>query len=569
MSTVRAAVDPVTQQVVQSNLVSIVDEMETNMTRTAYSPIVYEVKDLCAALLDSECRIIAQARGGLPIFLADMGAPVRAAVDQWGPGGLGPGDVVVTNAPGVTGQHLNNVVVFTPIFAGGELAGYAAVRAHWSDVGGAVPGSFSTNSSDIYAEGITLDSIKLIAGGREDPQIRRFIESNIRYPIDTFGDFRAQVAACRTGERRLAELVGRYGSETLFGAVEAVWQRSEEAARRRLADTPDGVYEATTFLDDDGAGSDPVRIHVRVTVHGDSMTVDLSGSSPQVRGNINCGVSASLAGVRVAFKMFTSPHTGADEGSFRPLGMIVPEGLFLSARPPAAMNQWSASLPLLIDTVLLALGQADPDRVPAGHHGSIGPYIWLGESTAGRRFVHVDTCGGGWGAAEGHDGGTGLKSYQHGDTYTVACEIEEAMYPLRVESYELVPDSGGAGRWRGGPATSKAYRPLRDLQLTFAFEREACPPWGKEGGLPGSANRLRKYDSGGNLALETGKGTLLDCEAGSTVVMVSGSGGGWGPPAERDPGLVESDVLNGYVSPSAARRIYGHETGDDAGDEEA
>jgi N-methylhydantoinase B len=549
-------VDPITVQVIQANLVSIVDEMEANMTRTAYSPIVYEVKDLCAALLDTDFRIIAQARGGMPIFLADMGAPVKAAMDNFADEGIAPGDVVVTNAPAASGQHLNNVVVFSAVFASGQHVGYAAVRAHWSDVGGSVPGSFSTVSADIYAEGLILDSIKLIRGGVEDPEIRRLIEANIRYPTDTFGDFRAQVAACRIGERRLAELSNRYGADDVLAAVTEIWQRSEDNARRRLAATPDGVYEAHTFLDDDGRSSDPVDVNVRITIAGDSMSIDLSECSPQVAGNINCGESAAFAAVRVAFKMFTSPATSADEGSFRPLTMILPPGRFISARPPAAMHQWSAVQPLLIDTVLLALNAADPSRVPAGHHGSVSPYIWVGRTREGREFVHVDTCCGGWGAAFEHDGGSGLKSYQHGDTYTVACEIEEAMYPLRIEHYRFETDTGGPGRWRGGPATAKAYRTLHDLHVTFAFERERCPPWGKDGGEPGTHNHLRLYDDAGQIVQRFAKHTLLPCPEGTVVEMVSGSGGGCGRPEDRDPARVAADVRDGYVSPAAARSVF-------------
>jgi N-methylhydantoinase B len=288
------------------------------------------------------------------------------------------------------------------------------------------------------------------------------------------------------------------------------------------------------------------------------MVVDLSESDEQVAGNVNCGASAAISAVRVAFKMFTSPATTADEGSFRPLELILPPGRFISAVPPAAMHQWSASQPLMIDTVLLALSQAQPERVPAGHHGSVGPYIWVGNTLAGMPFVHVDTCCGGWGGAPNHDGGTGLKSYQHGDTYTVACEIEEAMYPLRVERYALETDSGGAGRWRGGPATAKRYRSLGDLAVTFAFERRKCPPWGMEGGLPGTPNHLRRLDDDGNLVERMGKATLVACPAGTRVEMVSGAGGGYGPPGERDRDAVAADLRGGYISATAARELYGY-----------
>jgi N-methylhydantoinase B len=404
-----------------------------------------------------------------------------------------------------------------------------------------------------------MDGLKIVAAGREDPQVRRLIASNIRFPVESLGDLRAQIAACRIGERRLGELVARYGSGVVFGAIETIWERSEAAARRKVAETPDGVYEASSFLDGDGASGEPVHMRVRVTVEGDRMSVDLGGSSPQVAGNINCGESASVAAVRVAFKSFTSPETPADEGSFRPLEVVVPPRSFLSAAPGAAVTQWSASIPQLIDTVLLALSQAGPDRVPAGHHGSLAPYIWVGPLASGSSFVHIDTCCGGWGAAPGHDGGVGLKSYMHGDTRNVPVEIEEAMFPLRVESYELLPDSGGAGRWRGGPASAKRFRSLADLRLNFSFPRAGCPPWGREGGGDGRSDKLLLLDAEGTLVSELQTGTLLPLPAGTQVVTVSGSGGGYGPPGERDPEAVRADVLAGYVSEAAARDVYGLE----------
>jgi N-methylhydantoinase B len=295
-------------------------------------------------------------------------------------------------------------------------------------------------------------------------------------------------------------------------------------------------------------------------VANDTMTVDLSDSSPQVSGNVNCGESAAIAAVRVAFKSFTSPDTPADEGSFRPLHVVLPPGRFLSAVSPAAVGQWSASVPLLIDTLLLALSGADSDRVPAAHHGSLGPYIWTGTTNGGREFVHVDTCVGGWGASPGRDGGVGLKTYMHGDTHTVPSEIEEAMFPLRVEFNRLEPDSGGAGEFRGGLSSAKCYRALRDVNLTFAFEREKCRPWGREGGLEGMHNRLLPFDKDGNPSgPPVTNGTLMPVSENTMVVLISGSGGGCGRPEDRADDAVAADLRDGYVTPEVARSVYRHD----------
>jgi N-methylhydantoinase B len=552
-------VDPVTLQVISHNLISIVDEMEANISRTAYSPIVYEVKDYCAALIAPDGQIIAQARGGMPIFLADLGTPVRAALGYFGLDGFEPGDLILCNDPYITGQHLNNVVAISPIFLDADLVGFAAVRAHWLDVGGHVPGSFATDTTDIFSEGIVLSCVKVIRGGREDAEMLRMVSGNIRFPAESFGDMRAQIAACRVGERRFKELLGKYGTEEVMDAVDHILDRSERAARRRLAETPDGIYLAESFLDSDGHTDDPVYIRVRAEVRGEELYVDLSQSSEQVKGNINCGTSAAASAVRVAFKSFTSPESPADEGSFRPLHVILPPGRFLSAQRPAGMTQWSACVPLLIDTVLKALSQADPSRVPAAHHGSLGPFIWVGQPPSSRPFVHIDTCSGGWGAGPNHDGGVGLKTVMHGDTFNVSIEVEEALYPLRVESYELVPDSGGAGQWRGGLSSAKTYLPLVDLSLNFGFERSKCRPWGREGGGQGMHNRLEILAHDGSVIATKQYGTLLAAPAGSRFAMISGSGGGYGPPALRARDAVRSDVREGYVSAEQARSLYGLE----------
>lgn len=552
-------VDPVTLEVIQHALVAAVDEMEVTIMRTAYSPIVYEVRDFCAALLDLNGGIIAQARGGMPIFLSDLGTPVLDAVEKIGKETFSPGDAVLTNEPYVSGQHLNNTVVFTPIFLENEHLGYAAVRAHWVDVGGGVPSSFSTSSRDIYSEGLIIDAVPVRRRGEPVAEIERMLRANIRFPEESFGDMAAQIAACRIGENRFARLTAKYGRDTILAAIGRLWDRSDRQARSGVEEMPDGLYKATAQLDDDGAGSGPVTIAVAVQVAGDQMEVDFSGTSEQLAGNINCGASAATSAARVAFKSIFSPEAPANEGSFRALTVHVPKGSFLNAERPAAMTQWSASMPIVIDTVLRALSQADSSisTVPAGHHGSLSPYIWIGTGGAGGSFVHIDTLSGGWGASLGHDGGVGIKTLMHGDTYNVAIEVEEALFPLRVRQYSLRPDSGGPGKWRGGLGSVREYEVLEDISLTFAFERSTCPPWGLEGGLEGEGHRCEIERPDGTRE-KFNRGTMVQCPRGTIVRMISGSGGGFGDPQERDRADVQADLDAGWVTPVQAREVYGY-----------
>ncbi|MBI2370086.1 MAG: hydantoinase B/oxoprolinase family protein [Deltaproteobacteria bacterium] len=553
------AVDPVTLEVVRNALVAYADEMAAVLCKTAYNLMIYEVRDYCVGLVDPEGGIIAQNTGGLPIFLADLGVAIQDGVRRHSRDGFRPGDVLIMNYPYVCGQHLNNVVIYTPCFHEGELVAFPAVRAHWLDIGGTRIGFGSNESTEIYQEGLQFRSLKLYREGVVNTDLLQMIRDNIRFPDSSLGDLRAQLAACRLGERRLAELFGRYGRETVRACIRTIWDQSEALARQAMARLPDGVYEAESFMDNDGMDlGRPVRIHVRVEIAGDEMTVDFSGVDGQVRGSINCGESGAVAAARVAFKCVTLPDAPVDEGGFRPLRVVVPRGRFLNALPPAAMGQWSIPLPTVIDTILRALAPAMPDRVPAGHKGDMSGYALYGvEARSGERFVCMNIMGGGWGGRPHEDGESAAVSVCQGDVRNVPVELQEMTYPILVEAHRLRQDSGGPGRFRGGLGVELWVRCLQPMLLNVNVERTRCPPWGLWGGRPGAVNAVLLRESGQPEARPMGKLTRFPLKAGDVIGFLTAGGGGYGPPIERAPEQVRLDAIRGYLSQDCAREEYG------------
>jgi N-methylhydantoinase B len=547
-------VDPATLEILRGAFIAAANEMGAVLRKTAYNPMVFEVQDFCIGLIDTRGRLIAQNAGGLPIFLADMGTAVLDGIERFGLTGFEPGDAIVMNAPYVCGQHLNNVVVYTPCFADGELVGFPAVRAHWLDIGGRRVGFGSVETTEIYEEGLQLRSIKIYRKGELDPDVWQVIADNVRFPESCLGDLRAQLAACRLGERRLAELYRRYGSATISAAIEQLWRQSEKLARLAVRAIPDGDYRAESFLDNDGQDlHKPVPIRVAVRVQGDEMTIDFSGVAEQVKGPVNCGVSGGIAAARVAFKALTLPSHPVDEGCFRPLRVILPPGKFLSAQPPAALGLWSIPLPTVIDTVLAAFASAVPEKIPAAHKGEMGGFAVYGTDEAtGRRFVCLNMMGGGWGGRPGGDGPSAAVSICQGDVRNTPIELLESRYPLFFEGFSLRTDSGGAGNFRGGLGVELSVRSVYPAAVNFNLERTECPPWGLQGGRPGTVCEAQVQKKPGSPWESVKKKTRYPIAPESLVVFRTAGGGGWGDPLERDPASVASDIREGYIAEKSA-----------------
>src|SRR5579884_1733893 len=487
--------DPVTLEVIRNALPAITNEMSYDLQRTSYNMMIYEVRDYCCALLDVDGRLLSQNMGGVSHFVSDLGVVVKDGVGQYGREGFAPGDVIVTNHQRVAGQHLNNICVYTPIFFEGELYAFAVVRAHWVDVGGHSTGfGGGEGVTDPWMEGLQLDQIKIYEGGEPDRKALKIISDNIRYPESSMGDLRSQLAACTLAERRLVELLQRYGRDTVTASIETIFRESEAKCRAVVAAMPDGEYEAESIIDHDFVERDrPIPIKVRVIVRGDEMTIDLTQCSPQRRGAMN---SRTLAGAYIAYKAITTPLEPVNEGSFAGCKVEIQEGNLMMARYPATMAGWSLPLPTVVDTILKALAPALPDRVPAAHLGTLGgSFTFFGKDpSTGRDFVLQSIEGGGWGARPWEDGESATVSVCQGDVRNAPIETIELKTPVLVEQRALRQDSGGPGKFRGGLGMTTQMR--NELEGRWSMSnagRRLDPPWGLYGGKPAasSANLVR------------------------------------------------------------------------------
>lgn len=551
-------INPITVEVVRNAIVAYGDEMAHVLAMSAYNMMIYEVRDYCCGLIDTKGRMISQNRGGLPIFLADLGVAVEDGIERYGLDGFEPGDVLIMNHGYVCGQHLNNVVLYAPCFHEGKLVGFAANRAHWVDIGGVRQGFGSAATTEIFGEGLQMRSLKIYQGGKPNDTLFQIIRDNVRYPDASLGDMRAQIASCQVGAKRYGELLARYGQETVEACIQAVWDQAEASTRRVIEEIPDGVYEAESFLDNDGRNLDkPLRIKITVTVKGSDLTIDYTGTNPQVQSPLNSGRSGGIAGARVAFKALTSPDVDVNEGCFRPLNVILPEGTMLSAKPPAALGQWSIALPTVIDTILKALAPAMPTKVPAAHKGDMGGCSFFGFREDGTRFLLMNIFGGGWGGRPHEDGESASVSVCQGDVRNSPVELQEIKYPVLIERHTLRQDSGGAGEHQGGLGLELTYKMLQDCKVNINFERTKNPPWGLNGGKEGAINegRVRKKGEAERVVY---KETEVLLNEGDTVTFLTAGGGGFGDPAKRAAEKIEADLRAGLISVNKAAADYGY-----------
>jgi N-methylhydantoinase B len=555
------SVDPVTLEVIRHGIVSITDQIDANITRTAFSPYIYEYKDFAVGIADAEGNLIAQSTGGMPVFVADsVGMAIQDGLEIYGRARLHPGDVIVCNHAAVQGQHLNNTVMYTPIFAGADtktLLGFFAINVHWIDIGGSAVGSITFKTTDIFMEGLQLRTIKLWSKGEPVEEVYRIIENNTRFPEELLGDIAAQLGGCLLGCSLTAKLADKYGVAMFNRAVEIILDQSEAATRAKIKAIPDGTYEAEAFLDNDGVHDRRIPIRVKVIIAGDEMTVDYSDMAEQVPSCINSGrYGGGRTTARVAFKYLIATDEPANEGTYRPLKLVLPEGKLISASPTAAMGLYPVPFPTIIDAIIKALEPAMPDKVTGAHFGTYSSFRLLGKRSNGALFNCNDSGHGGWGACSTHDGAGPFRTMAHGDTRIIPIELQEALYPIRIEEFALRADSAGAGQFRGGMGFRKRYRILAPCTLWSNFDRIQCPPWGICGGkaaLPGRVSVQRHGADQGDCFY---KAEGYELQAGDTVWVETGGGGGYGPPEARLLDLIERDLRRGYISIEAAERDY-------------
>ena len=550
-------VDPITTEIIRNAFEAVTTEMKLTLMRTAYNMIIYEALDFTVGLFTAKGETVSIGLG-LPMFIRGLSETVKAKLAKLGPENMDPGDVLLTNDAYITGSHLNHMTFSLPIFYEGELVAFAACMAHWPDIGGTLDGM----TTDIYSEGLHLPIVKYHRAGEVNSDIEEIIGMNVRLPERAMGDLRAQLAAIKVGERRVIELMDRYGTDTVLGSIDSLMDQSEAAAREMVRGIPDGTYEAESFMDDDGVSiGKRIPIRVRVSVAGDEMTVDLSNVSEQVQGFYNSGETAGRSCVQVAFKCLTSPRDyPINDGAFRPLNIVLPMGRVVSAVKPAPMRWWMTFPMTVIDTIFKALEPAIPDRVIAGHHADLLAVNVNGYGPSdGRLFIYVGgLLGGGWGAKQTEDGVSATIPINDGDTHNGPSEQVEVKYPLLVERYGLRDNSGGPGQYRGGLGCEQVVRALDDITFNAQVDRVHCTPWGLDGGGHGAGNQVRLRRVGEEeTAFTNGKVLTARLKKGDAYILRSGGGGGFGDPLSRDPALVRQDVQQGYVTADAAERFYG------------
>ena len=553
----RRKVDPVITEIVRNGVIAVTEEMKTNLMRTAYNMIIYEALDFTTGLFTAQGETVSIGIG-LPSFIRGMSETVKAKIRHFGLNNMKPGDIYVTNDAYTTGSHLYHMTFTLPIFHRNKLVGFSCCMAHWIDIGGTLGGM----TTDIYSEGLQVPILKYQDRGKVNDDLVEIIRMNVRIPNRAMGDLRAQVIAVKTGERRFLQLLDRYGQRPVLDAIAEIMDRSEVQARARTRSIPDGVYEAESYMDDDGVDiGRRVPIKVRVEIKGDEATIDLTHVSRQVRGFYNSGISTAFGCAQMAYKCITSPRDyPINDGSFRSLKVIVPNGTVVSATRPAPMRLWMTYPMTVVDTVFKALAPAIPDRVIAGHHADLltSPFHGINPRTSEFFIGNFGPLGGGWGAKKSEDGVSATVCMNDGDTHNSPNEQIEAKFPLLIESYRLAEDSGGPGRHRGGLGIERVVRARTNLTVNTQVDRAHCKPWGLEAGGDGMGNAVAVRLGGAwKTDFPNAKVLVAQLKTGDAYLMRSGGGGGYGSPLERPVEVVQNDVKQGYVSIEAAAEFYG------------
>lgn len=554
-------IDPFTLAVIQNALIGVAHEMKLMTMRAAYTQLWKEQGDLSCCVMDWDGEIVAQDPSGFPIHVTTMPFQLQGLIEGIGRGNIRPGDVLMTNDPFLGGTHLPDVLLARPLYWEGELYGFLCNRGHWADIGGMGPGSYSPATKELIQEGIVIPPVKLFVNDEIQKPLVDLVVRNVRNSAVAHGDMRAQYASCFTGERRLKELIGRYGLATIRAAMKEILARSEQLTRARIASFKDGVYHARDCLDGDGFTEEPQWIDARVTIAGSDITVDLSGSSKQSRGGMNCSRASAISGVQYAIKSITDPENPPNAGSYRPIKVITRSGTLVDALPPGSMVGYGDIAYRVLDATMRALADAAPLDVLASGSGSTGTTAIGGGDTRPEArkpfFLTLELSSGAYGARATKDGMNGIR-YGAGNAGHVPIEADEMENPLLFERYEIVADTGGAGKFRGGNGFCRVFRVLADQgSICLCADRHRSQPQGVFGGQPGTT-ALYVLDPGtGKERRLPSKTPYINLEQGTLVWLQSAGGGGYGNPAERDPALIARDLRDGYVTLEHARRAYG------------
>jgi N-methylhydantoinase B len=545
--------DPITLEIIQNSLQAAADEMFAALRRTAMSAIIYEVLDMGTGITDKYGEI-AGSGAGIPAFVGVLDKTVKKILEKFNqPGDIEPGDVFMTNDPyngGVT--HLNDMVLAMPVFAGTDIVAWTANIAHWNDVGGMVPGSMSTDATEIFQEGIIYPGVKLIARGKPIRPVFEILTANCRMPDFLTGDLWAGIAAVRVGERRILEIVNKYGKDVFLYALEDYMDFGEQVSLNGIKKLPKGTY---TLAEEQDSGQ---VYKATVTITNNEFIVDLRGNPDQDKGPFNMSADDAIVACQMAFKNVTSPERIANGGTFRPLKVLLRHGSVFNPKYPAAMGIYYEIGVRLHDLIMRCLAEHIPDRLPAGGFASICGTLFGGlHPDTGRAYAVIEPELGGWGGSPAGDGMPGQFSAFHGETYNCPAEIAEARYGVTVDYLSFHDDDGGAGLHRGGKGVRIDYRIRSDnAWLTVAYTRDKIPPWPLNGGQPGSPNHIViRRANGERERYSVISGLTLNTD--DVIQVMTATGAGWGNPLERDLALVKEDLKNGYITPEQANQHYG------------
>jgi N-methylhydantoinase B len=524
------------------------------LRNSSYSPNIRERMDHSCSIFDSRRRLVAQAEH-IPVHLGSLPFAVHSTLENFKET-LEEGDDILVNDPSLAGTHLPDLTLIKPVFYKGSLVGYVANKAHHSDIGGKSPGSMSSDSTDLREEGLIIEPVKLVRSGVIDNGIINMITSNVRTPKITIGDLKAQIAANKTGERRVIEVIERYGADAVVEAVDSAMAISERRLRKSLEAMPEGEFEAEEYIEDTGIIDEPTKIRVKITKNRDTIKMDYTGTDEQVKAPINAPLGVTIAGVYYTIKCVTDPTIPTNEGFSRPLEIYAPKGSLLNPVFPAPVAGGNVETSQRnVDTLLKAFSRIIPEKICAAGQGTMNN-VTVGGEQIGGRWSFYETIGGGMGASSGVDGADGVHVHMT-NTMNTPIETIESTYPLRLIKYELREDSGGPGKKRGGVGIERSWVLMgENATVSILAERNKIPPWGLSGGREAAKGEFFLMSSDGTKRKISSKSNF-QIKKGETLIIRTPGGGGYGDPWERDPNAVLRDVLNELVSVEAAEREYG------------
>ena len=532
------SIDPITLEVLRHALAAVAEEMNANLIRTAYSPNIKERRDCSCAIFDRHGKMAAQAES-IPVHLGAMPFSVAEAIHRIST--FRHGDVIILNDPYCGGAHLPDITFIAPVFVERELFAFVASRAHHADIGGKEPGSVAGDTTEIYQEGLRIPPIRLWREGHLDQDLVDLILLNVRTPQERMGDLRAQHAACETGIERMQALATRFGASLLSSGMEAIMAYSERRMRAQIAQLPEGTAAYEDFLDGDGITDDPIRIAARVTIRGKTVQVDFTGTAPVVAGPVNAVYAVTASATYFTIRALTDPEIPPNAGCYRPIEIVAPSKSVVNAEPPAPVVGGNLETSQrIVDVILGAFAQLCPQRVIAACQGTMNNVTIGGVNPrTGEPYTLYETIAGGFGARPNMDGVDGVHSHMT-NTLNTPVEALETAYPLRVERYELIPGSGGKGRFRGGLGIRRDITTIdHTARVSLLTDRRRTQPYGLNGGEPGKAGENVLIRNGKETPL-LGKGAVT-LHAGETVSLRTPGGGGYGHVAERDVLAIERD----------------------------